>query len=87
MNINHIGQEAYCGFWTLTKSLIEDGIMDGRQGSADNPAFVLISDPHTFLHLGTGRMDPGKALTSGKVKLKGSREAFERSMGLFDVSD
>lgn len=53
---------------------VEGGAVEGRQGAADTPDVVISGGSGTFLALAGGRLAPGEALGSGKIRIEGERD-------------
>lgn len=64
---------------------VEDGKTEIQQGPGWKPHLVLTTDTQTFLALGTGQVDPKKAIVSGKAHIQGSLETLQRSIEIFGV--
>jgi len=63
---------------------VRNGTLTTSQGPAHHPDFVLTTDGDTFLALVSGALHVNDALD--RMTLTGDREAFTRSLALFDLA-
>lgn len=59
---------------------VDDGEIEVRQGSADDPDFVLTTDLTTFMAIGSRMLEPTEAAATGRAHVTGDLEAGRRSI-------
>jgi DNA-binding HxlR family transcriptional regulator len=65
---------------------IVDGLLDPSLGSADDADVVVEADMETFFALASGELAPGDAAKSGRARVEGKLDAFERCFEVLSLA-
>jgi putative sterol carrier protein len=61
---------------------VADGTVEPRAGGADQPDLILTMDRNTIRDLLSGVLDPSEAVSTQRVTVEGSPQAFQRAVAI-----
>ena len=66
-------------------AIVDNGQIETQQGAARRPGCAFITDADTFMTIGARQLTVDEALASGRARVEGDRDAWERCTAIFPV--